>query len=890
MMRRSARVMDAYAEAFECAPIGQAVLTVAGRFLAANAALHTLLDHPAGALLDLCISDVLEPADADVFSATVGRLVAAPAQQRGRPRPVQQRYRTGSGTAVVTAQSISLVGGQDGGEPQVLLQLEDLTTAEELERQLARERDRVREAQLIGRLGSWEVDTASGLVTWSDALFELRGIDKATFGGDFAAATALVHPQDRQRVRSAIEDATRTGQQTMIRYRACRADDQSERWFDARFKGLYQHGQLVTLAGTVVDVTEDVLAEEKIRSAYAFQQAIIAASPDITFLYDLATALTVWSSRSVREALGYPAGIESADALTTLVPEPDQAAVQAALRAAGGADDDDVVSVSFRMLDAAGSLRWFSCRTIALDRADDGTVAQLVGVLRDITEAKAVEQRLQHLALHDDLTGLANRALLIDRIQGSLLRSARDGREVSVLFCDLDGFKRVNDTAGHAAGDAVLIETARRLENVLREGDTVARVGGDEFVLVVEPWNRPEMPSGPPPGGQLASDRELGPQIAERVAAAVRRPIEYNGVEHVISASIGVTYGPMVLPKIPTAVTADALLQDADAAMYTAKQRGKDRFEVFEHGMRTDVVERGRVERVLRRALRTGRSWSHDPARPAARVQPDRVWAVYQPIFSADSGALAGFEALARLADGTGTSIAPDTFIPIAEETGLIRALGVFMLDQAVGQLSSWRSRWREFADITMAVNVSALQVGHASLAQDVRQALATHGLAPQDLVLELTETSLLQAGRSSITALAELRADGMGVDIDDFGVGYASLRYLATMPVSGVKIDRSFTARLPDDTVSRKIVRAIAALAADLELVCTVEGVETAAQQGALPDGVRLQGWYTGRPLDAADVDLPALDRSVSGHSGGRSDDGDQQRRSEPSSADARP
>ncbi len=856
-MKRSVDETRAFAEAFELAPIGQAVLMMSGRFLAANPALHALLDYPTGKLLDLCIFDVLEPADAHGFSAVVGSLVAG-----GRPHRQEQRYRTSSGTSVLTAASVSLIG-TDPEEFRVLVQLENLTAADQLQQQLVRERDRVREAQVIGRLGSWEVDVASGRISWSDALFELRGVDKSTFSGDFSAATSLVHPHDRERVRTAIEDATRTGEQTMIRYRASRVDDNSERWFDARFRGVYEGGQMVTLAGTVVDVTDDVLAEEKIRSAYAMQQAIITASPDITFLYDLPTARTVWSSRRVREALGYPVDVEAADAVpSTLVPEADRSTVQAALQATRGADDDDVVSVSFRMLDASGSLRWFSCRSIALNRTDDGAVAQVVGVLRDITEAKAVEQRLQHSALHDDLTGLANRALLIDRIQGSLLRSARDGREVSVLFCDLDGFKRVNDTAGHAAGDAVLIEAARRLESVLREGDTVARVGGDEFVLVVEPWNRPEIGPGPP-GGQLSSDRELGLHIADRVATALRRPIEYNGVEHVVSASIGITYGPTAMPTTPTDVTADAVLQDADAAMYTAKQRGKDRFEVFEYGMRTDVVERGRVERVLRRALRVGRSWSHDPANSRARVQPDRIWAVYQPIFSSRTGTLAGFEALARLADGTGSPIAPDVFIPIAEETGLIRALGAFMLDQAVGQLSSWRSRWREFSDVTMAINVSALQVGHASLGHDVRQALTTHGLQPKDVVLELTETSLLQAGRSSITALQELRSDGMGVDIDDFGVGYASLRYLATMPVSGVKIDRSFTAGLPEDLVSRKIVRAIAALAADLELECTVEGVETAAQQDALPDGVRLQGYYTGIPLEAANVDLPALARS---------------------------
>lgn len=855
MVQHSPDETDACLAAFQCAPFGQAVLTLSGRFLVNNPALQALLELPVGATDDLCIDDVLEPDGAQRFQSTVARLAAG-----GPPIREEESYRSRRGPLVATGQLISLIGGT--GEPRVLLQLEDLSVARELERQLALERDRVREAQRIGRLGSWEVDIATNQVSWSDGLFDLRGMDRTAFDGDFSAATSLVHPEDRERVRAAIEEATHTGEQTSIRYRASRFDDPGQRWFDARFRGVYRDAELVTLAGTVVDVTEDVLAEEKIRSAYAFQQAIITASPDITFLYDLPTTRTVWSSRPVLQTLGYPADVEAADAVpATLVPEADRPTVQAALHAARGSDDDDVVAASFRMLDAAGNLRWFSCRTVALHRADDGTVAQVVGVLRDVTEAKAVEQRLQHSALHDDLTGLANRALLIDRIQGSLLRSARDGREVSVLFCDLDGFKRINDTAGHAAGDAVLIETARRLESVLRDGDTVARVGGDEFVLVIEPWNRPDVGGSAP--GDRQSDRDLGPQIADRVTNALRRPVEYNGVEHVVSASIGVSYGPTVMSTVPTEVTADAVLQDADAAMYTAKQRGKDRFEVFEHGMRTDVVERGRVERVLRRALRTGRVWPHDPARSPHWVQPDRIWAVYQPIFSTRTGSLAGFEALARLADGAGTPIAPDLFIPIAEETGVIRALGAFMLDQAVGQLASWRSRWREFADVTMAVNVSALQVGHASLAQDVRRALTVHGLQPKDLVLELTETSLLQAGRSSITALEELRADGMGIDIDDFGVGYASLRYLATMPVSGVKIDRSFTAGLPEDTVSRKIVRAIAALAADLELECTVEGVETAAQQHALPGGVRLQGWHTGVPLDPADVDLPALARN---------------------------
>ena len=848
---------------FDASPVGIAVVDAEGRVLQVNAALCSMLECEAAGALSLDLADLLHPDDLPNGREMLTRL------HSGEPATVQAELRwcRRTGGTVIGATSATLLRTPDGAGRQFVLHIRDVSAERELERLLTREKQRLRESQSIGRLGSWEVDAETKTVTWSDALFELRGLDPATFDGDFSAATQFVHPDDRSRVRSAIEAATDTGEQTMLRYRAFRADDHSERWFDARFKGIFEDGRMVTLSGTVVDVTEDVLAQEKARAAYTFQQAVFTASPDITFVYDLPTSSTVWSSRPVLETLGYPAAdAESFDdnSLTALIPEADRTTFDAALTAAQDADDDDVVSVSYRLVDASNRHRWFSRRTTALRRDESGRVSQVVGVLRDITEAKAVEQRLQHSALHDNLTGLANRALLVDRVQGALLRSARDRREVSILFCDLDGFKRVNDTSGHAAGDAVLIETARRLEGVLREGDTVARVGGDEFVLVVEPWNRPDNGTGT--AGTAASDRRLGPQIADRVARALRKPIEFNGIEHVISASIGITYGPIGLESMAPEVAADALLQDADAAMYTAKRRGKDRIEIFEHGMRTDVVERGRVERVLRRALRSAQAWPANPPAATGRVQPDRLWPVYQPIFSARTGALTGFEALARLADGSGDEIPPDVFVPIAEETGLIRALGAFMLDRAVGQLTAWRERY-PLLQVTMAVNVSALQVGHASLVDDVGRALRTHGRDPADLVLELTETALLQASLSSIATLHTLRRQGMGIAIDDFGVGYASLKYLATMPVSAVKIDKSFTAGLPGDLVSRKIVSAIAALAADLSLNCTVEGVETIAQRAALPDAVHIQGWLTGAPQQAHLLDLATMAAGLAPH-----------------------
>jgi EAL domain-containing protein (putative c-di-GMP-specific phosphodiesterase class I) len=255
------------------------------------------------------------------------------------------------------------------------------------------------------------------------------------------------------------------------------------------------------------------------------------------------------------------------------------------------------------------------------------------------------------------------------------------------------------------------------------------------------------------------------------------------------------------------------------------------------------MIERARVEKLLRHTLLVRRS----PIRPDGG--PPALCAAYQPIFDLSSGHLVGFEALARLTDATGAFIGPDVFIPIAEQSGMIDQVGSVMLNLACGQLSEWRRQVAGLERASMAVNVSALQVQQVSLRDDVLAVLILHGLRPTDLVLELTETTLLKASESALNDLRSLRDDGVGVAIDDFGTGYASLIYLSTLPISEVKVDRSFTAGLPRDQTSATIVNAVASLAADLSLSRVVEGVETKEQRDALPDGVQIQGWLTGRP-----------------------------------------
>jgi diguanylate cyclase (GGDEF)-like protein/PAS domain S-box-containing protein len=846
--------------AFENGPIAKVHTSLDGRFEQVNQPMCLLTGYSVEHLRKITIADITYPPDIAADVTAMGRLVA----HELASYTLDKRYLNAAGALVWVTESVALVFDADGCPVHFIRQIQDITDRKHQEHVLAEERRRLREAQTIGHHGWWEIDLETGEVTWSDTVFEMYGTDRESFGKDLPAAVACVHPDDRDRFAAAIETCARTGEALRVSYRVIRPYDGALRYFEARGQRLPQENaglRLVGVATDVTEVTQQVRATVEARAAGAFQHAVISASPDIVYVYDFTTQATVWTNRSLTELLGYAGGDMDEigrHVLTDIVPPEDRELFEAGLAAAGAALDGEVVQFNHRAWHADGTLRWFSQRSTPLHRDEGGCVTQLVLAMRDITDGMDLQTRMEYNSLHDDLTGLPNRALLIDRLNAALIRSMRDRREVAVLFCDLDGFKRVNDTAGHAAGDAVLLEIARRLQSVLREGDTVARVGGDEFVIIVEPWNRAG--GGSTAGAGVGAERTLALHVAQRVAAAVRQPIDVNGVEHVISASVGITYGTLPPNGHAAPTTAEEVLQDADAAMYRAKGLGKDRFEVFQASMRTDLAERGRVEQVLRAALRLAANPAQDTAVSPAGQHSPVFAAAYQPVFDARSGGLVGFEALARLTDGDGLDIAPEVFISVAEDTGIIMPLGNLMLELACAQLATWRTQLPGLSNVTMAVNVSALQAQHDSLGDDVRRVLAANRLVASDLVLELTETALLQAGHSTIANLHVLRNEGVGIAIDDFGTGYASLRYLAMLPVSGVKVDKSFTVGLPGDATSRKIVFAVAALAADMDLTCVVEGVETDVQRAALPVGVQLQGWLTGRPGRPERLDLRDL------------------------------
>jgi diguanylate cyclase (GGDEF)-like protein/PAS domain S-box-containing protein len=593
------------------------------------------------------------------------------------------------------------------------------------------------------------------------------------------------------------------------------------------------------------DVTAERAAHIKLVESESFQRAVLAASPDVIYVMNTPDWQPIWSSGNVLLALGYSelelAQLGSRITEEVVHPE-DLERLREVNQASLALPDGRATQLRYRCRSKAGDYRWFTRRLTPFARDREGNVTQVLAIARDITGAIHAEDRLARAALHDPLTGLPNRVLLADRLANALSRAERSNTEVAVLFCDLDGFKHVNDLSGHTAGDGVLLATAARLSAELRPHDTVARVGGDEFVVILEPPLRstPTALSSPADASDTRVDA-LG--VADRIKRALAQPIEFGEHEHVVTASVGITFAR-------PGEGAEETLRDADSAMSRAKALGKNRCEIFDKHLRVEAVERGRVEQLLRSALAA----KLDPDRPPSdlyRQPTPQLWVAYQPIVNLKTRRVEGVEALARLTDGQRRPVSPEDFIPIAEETGLIGPLGRFVLEQACQDLASWQS----VHTLGVSVNLSARQAGLDDLVEQVKSALSTAAVAPIQLTLELTETALLEAGQATMSALQALRDLGVHISIDDFGTGYASLRYLTELPVTGVKVDRSFTSGLPHDPTSNAIVQSVAGLARELSLSCVVEGIETVEQLEALPEGVHGQGYLLGRPTTAEET-----------------------------------
>ena len=455
-----------------------------------------------------------------------------------------------------------------------------------------------------------------------------------------------------------------------------------------------------------------------------------------------------------------------------------------------------------------GTWRWIDCTYKNLTEREE--VEGILISAKDITERKEAEFALAHQAGHDSLTGLPNRVLLTDRLRQAVLGIASSGNHPVVLFIDLDRFKVVNDSLGHSAGDQLLVTMAERIRPLIRVEDTVARLGGDEFVVLVPNCREPS----------------LAIEIAERVIAAATPPVSIDGTDFYVTASIGIAIAEGL------GTSPERLLADADVAMYEAKRRGGNRYEVFSSALRRPLMQRVAVESELRQALETG-----------------CIVPYYQPIVRLQTHDVLGVEALARWRHPHRGILGPEVFIEVAEDTGLIRSLGQQILRQACDEVR----RYNLARGVTMgvSVNCSVRELDGSGLVDSVAAALDASQMPGHLLNLEITESLFMEDLRHILPILRELRALGVGLTIDDFGVGYSSLSYLRQVPVTALKIDRSFVSNLGVDTEARAIVAALIPMAHMLELKVVAEGVETEDHARLLGElGCDFaQGYLYGRP-----------------------------------------
>jgi diguanylate cyclase (GGDEF)-like protein/PAS domain S-box-containing protein len=538
--------------------------------------------------------------------------------------------------------------------------------------------------------------------------------------------------------------------------------------------------------------------------------SLVANASDLITVVDR-NGTVQYQSPSIERVLGRPAEDVLDRPFGELIHAPDRDRFRAMLASASTAQSSQALELAF--VHASGDVRNFEVQST--DLTQDEHVGGIVLNSRDISERKVFEQQLAHQAFHDAVTGLANRALFGERVRHALARGRREDRGLAVIFLDLDDFKTINDSLGHAAGDEALVEVAKRLASSIRVSDTAARFGGDEFALLLEDLD----------GVQDAAD------TAERVLEALQRPMRAGHKEMVLHASLGIS---IVGPE----ATADAeeLIRDADAAMYMAKRHGKGGYRIFEPAMHEHVLARLEMRSDLQRAIATEQLELH-----------------YQPVVRLSDGEVSGVEALLRWRHPDRGLIPPDEFIPLAEETGLIIPIGRWVLREGCRQARRMRDQFGVERGLTMSVNLSVKQLQHSDIVADVSDALSESGLDPAGLTLEITETVLMADTDLAVERLGELKALGVMLALDDFGTGYSSLSSLSRFPVDILKMDRSFLTEEITPAAS-DLAHAVVALGETLDLPVVAEGIERPEQWVTLRDlGCELgQGFYFARPMDA--------------------------------------
>jgi diguanylate cyclase (GGDEF)-like protein/PAS domain S-box-containing protein len=682
------------------------------------------------------------------------------------------------------------------------------------------------EAQRIARLGSWTLDLVTNQLTWSDEIFRIFEIDPTRFGASYEAFLAAIHPDDRAAVNRAYNESLKNRTPYEIEHRLLMPDGRIKYVYERCETHYDDLGHPLRSIGTVQDVTERVRIEQRLRASEQRLRAIVDAEPECVKIVDdggrvvemNAAGLAMIEADSLDQVRG-------AEAACLVVPEQREtwnAFIRSVLRGERG-------TLEFEIAGLKGARRWLETHAVPIRDEASGR-AMVLAVTRDITRHKQTEERLSFLANYDTLTGLPNRRLFTDRLQQAMIEAERHERLVGVVFLDLDRFKNINDTLGHDAGDEVLKAVAERLTGTVRRGDTVARLSGDEFTLVLADM------------GHI----DDAARVAQKILDIFATPFRVAGRELHVTASIGITVFPFDVQDV------SSLLRNADTAMYRAKESGFNTFRFYSADMTVKAANNLALENDLRVA-----------------IEREELVLHYQPLVDCRTGVITAVEALVRWLHPRRGLLSPDQFIPLAEETGLIRPLGDWVLREACRQARRWQLM--KGCGLRVGVNFSPEQLHGRDAARLVDKVLKESGLPPDSLDLEITESVLLERDSGTLDALNRLNDLGVALTIDDFGTGYSSLAYLKRYPIAALKVDRSFTRDIVHDPDDAAITQAIISVARTLGLHVVAEGVETAEQReflrGCGCDSV--QGYYFSRPLPAEDMERILMADSAAAKAG---------------------
>ena len=700
----------------------------------------------------------------------------------------------------------------------------DVTEQRRAERGLAGAKERLEMALDGGNLAEWHFELDSDELYAGDGWVRFLGHDRSPPISRGSQLAGLVHPDDVPGMRAATIRALKGETAEYDVDLRIRTKDGGWRWLHCRGRVTErgEHGRARRMSGIVADIDARKRAEAAAAERDRRFRDVAAVSREYVWETDERWRFTYLSER-VEAVLGYTRGELLGRPLWEFLPLGEERAVREWLAAHGG-EGRPFGELVHRMMTKAGAVTWQMLSGVPLQDGE-GRWTGYRGTAADVTPRKQAEARIEQLTTRDPLTGLANRSQLGERVSQAIVRAARERGELALLAIDLDRYRLVNESLGHVAGDALLRAVAERLQNALRREDTLARLGGDDFVLL---WN-----------GVRSADEAAA--LAGRIVSILGRPFNIDGATLHVEASVGIALYPRDGRDF------GELLRNADAALYHAKSAGRGDYAFFAPAMHERAVEQLRVENDLKSAL--------------ARGELSLQW---HPVVRG-RGEVVGAEALVRWQHPRRGWVSPESFVPLAEDSGLIRALGDWTLERALSQAGAWR---RELpGGLWIAVNVSAAELAEGeAFVQKLQRALAANGLPGERLELEVTERVLMAHLDENIATLKRIGALGVRFAIDDFGTGYSSLAYLRELPIQKLKIDRSFLRHIEHDAASEAIARTIASLARTLGIAVAAEGVETAGQLDKLIaiGCSEWQGHHFSEPLDA-----PAFAALVSSGSG---------------------